>query len=446
MAIYFAFCSIYTIFAVCMVLNYIWIAFFIIAFVIAVVKLVFFGDFDVFPAMMDSTFSSSKTAFEISLGLTGVLSLWLGIMKIGEKGGVVNVLARMLSPVFAKLFPDIPKAHPVTGSIFMNIAANMLGLDNAATPLGLKAMEQLEEVKSEKLKVKKEAGEISENEYQDLKVTASNPMIMFLVLNTSGLTLIPISILVYRAQMGAQQPTDIFIPILLATFFSTLAGIIITSLYQKINLLNRTILLTLGGAALVVAAVIWGFGQMDSLLMNKVSTSAANIMLMVIIIAFILAGVRKKVNVYDAFIEGAKEGFTTAVRIIPYLIAILVAIGVFRASGAMDMLIDGIKYGVEACGGNTDFVGALPTALMKPLSGSGARGMMVDAMTTYGADSFIGRLSCIFQGSTDTTFYILAVYFGSVGIRKTRHAVACGLLADLAGIIAAIAIAYMFFG
>ena len=428
-----------------MVLNYIWIAFFIIAFVIAVVKLVFWGDFDVFPAMMDSTFSSSKTAFEISLGLTGVLSLWLGIMKIGEKGGVVNVLARLLSPVFSKLFPDIPKGHPVTGSIFMNIAANMLGLENAATPLGLKAMEQLEEVKTEKLNVKKETGEISESEFQDLKVTASNPMIMFLVLNTSGLTLIPISILVYRAQMGAQQPTDIFIPILLATFFSTLAGIIVTSLYQKINLLNRTILLTLGGAALVVAAVIWGFGQMDSLLMNKVSTSAANIILMVIIIAFILAGLRKKVNVYEAFIEGAKEGFTTAVRIIPYLVAILVAIGVFRASGAMDMLIDGIKYGVEACGGNTDFVGALPTALMKPLSGSGARGMMVDAMTTYGADSFIGRLSCIFQGSTDTTFYILAVYFGSVGIRKTRHAVACGLLADLAGIIAAIAIAYMFF-
>ena len=377
--------------------------------------------------MMDSTFSSSKTAFEISLGLTGVLSLWLGIMKIGEKGGVVNVLARVLSPVFAKLFPEIPKGHPVTGSIFMNIAANMLGLDNAATPLGLKAMEQLQELNPK-------------------KDTATNPMIMFLVLNTSGLTLIPISILVYRAQMGAQQPTDIFIPILLATFFSTLAGIIITSLYQKINLLNRTILMTLGGAAIVVAAVIWGFGQMDSLLMNKVSTSTANIMLMVIIIAFILAGVRKKVNVYEAFIEGAKEGFTTAVRIIPYLIAILVAIGVFRASGAMDMLIDGIKYGVEACGGNTDFVGALPTALMKPLSGSGARGMMVDAMTTYGADSFIGRLSCIFQGSTDTTFYILAVYFGSVGIRKTRHAVACGLLADLAGIIAAIAIAYMFFG
>ena len=409
-----------------MVLNWIWIAFFIIAFVIALVKLVFFGDFDVFPAMMDSTFSSSKTAFEISLGLTGVLALWLGIMKIGEKGGVVNILAKMLSPLFTKLFPDIPKGHPVTGSIFMNIAANMLGLDNAATPLGLKAMEQMQELNPK-------------------KDTATNPMIMFLVLNTSGLTLIPISIMVYRAQMGAAQPTDIFIPILLATFFSTLAGVIITSLFQKINLLNRTILLFLGGAALVVAGVIWGFGQLDSVLMNKVSTSTANILLMTIIIAFILAGIRKKVNVYDAFIEGAKDGFTTAVRIIPYLVAILVGIGVFRASGAMDMLIDGIKWSVEACGGNSDFVGALPTALMKPLSGSGARGMMVDAMTTYGADSFIGRLSCIFQGSTDTTFYILAVYFGSVGIVKTRHAVTCGLLADLAGIIAAIAIAYLFF-
>ena len=410
-----------------MVLNYIWIGFFLIAFVIALVKLVFFGDFEVFPAMMDSTFSSSKTAFEISLGLTGVLSLWLGIMKIGEKGGVVNALAKLLSPVFVKLFPEIPKGHPVTGSIFMNIAANMLGLDNAATPLGLKAMEQMQELNPK-------------------KDTASNPMIMFLVLNTSGLTLIPISIMVYRSQMGAAQPTDIFIPILLATFFSTLAGIIFTSLFQKINLLNRTMLLTLGGAALLVATIIWGLGQMDSLLMNKVSTSAANILLMLIIIAFILAGVRKKVNVYDAFIEGAKDGFTTAVRIIPYLIAILVGIGVFRASGAMDMLIDGIKYGVAACGGNTDFVEALPTALMKPLSGSGARGMMIDTMTTYGADSFVGRLSCIFQGSTDTTFYILAVYFGSVGVAKMRHAVTCGLLADLAGIIAAIAIAYMFFG
>ncbi len=410
-----------------MVLNYIWVAFFIIAFVVAVVKLVFFGDTNVFPAMMDSTFETSKTAFEISLGLTGVLALWLGIMKIGERGGVVNVFARILSPIFSKLFPDIPKGHPVTGSIFMNISANMLGLDNAATPLGLKAMEQLQEL----------------NQRKD---TATNPMIMFLVLNTSGLTLIPVSILVYRAQMGAAQPTDVFIPILLATFFSTLTGIIVTSIYQRINLINRTILLTLGGMCLAVSGIIWGFGQLDKEQMNIVSTSVANILLMVIITGFILAGIRKKVNVYDAFVEGAKDGFTTAVRIIPYLVAILVAIGVFRASGAMDMLIEGVKWCIESCGGNTDFVGALPTALMKPLSGSGARGMMVDAMSTYGADSFVGRLSCIFQGSTDTTFYILAVYFGSVGIRYTRHAVACGLLADLAGIIAATAICYMFFG
>lgn len=409
-----------------MVLNYIWIAFFLIAFVIATVRLVFMGDTEVFPAIMNSTFDTSKTAFEISLGLTGVLSLWLGIMKIGEKGGVINVVARVLSPVFTRLFPDIPKGHPVTGSIFMNVAANMLGLDNAATPLGLKAMEQLQELNSK-------------------KDTATNPMIMFLVLNTSGLTLIPVSIMVYRAQMGAAQPTDIFVPILLATFFSTLAGIIFTSLYQRINLINRTMLLTLGGMSAVVAAIIWGFAQMDKAQMNVVSTSVANILLMLIIVMFILAGMRKKVNVYDAFIEGAKDGFTTAVRIIPYLVAILVGIGVFRASGAMDMLVDGIKWTVAALGGNTDFVGALPTALMKPLSGSGARGMMVDAMTTYGADSFVGRLSCIFQGSTDTTFYILAVYFGSVGIRYTRHAVACGLLADLAGVIAAIAICYMFF-
>lgn len=410
-----------------MVLNYIWIAFFLVAFVIALVRLIFMGDTELFPAIMNSTFDTSKTAFEISLGLTGVLSLWLGIMKIGEKGGVVNVVARVLSPVFTRLFPDIPKGHPVTGSIFMNVAANMLGLDNAATPLGLKAMEQLQELNPK-------------------KDTATNPMIMFLVLNTSGLTLIPVSIMVYRAQMGAAQPTDIFVPILLATFFSTLAGIIVTSLYQRINLINRTMLLTLGGMCAVVAAIIWGFSQMDKSQMNVVSTSVANILLMTIIVVFILAGMRHRINVYDAFIEGAKDGFTTAVRIIPYLVAILVGIGVFRASGAMDMLIDGIKWIVSTLGGNTDFVGALPTALMKPLSGSGARGMMVDAMTTYGADSFVGRLSCIFQGSTDTTFYILAVYFGSVGVRYTRHAVACGLLADLAGVVAAIAICYMFFG
>ncbi len=410
-----------------MVLNYIFVSFFFIAFVIGLFRLIVMGETEVFPAMMNSTFDSSKTAFEISLGLTGVLSLWLGIMKIGEKGGVVNVIAKILSPVFCKLFPDIPKGHPVTGSIFMNLAANMLGLDNAATPLGLKAMEQMQQL----------------NKKPD---TATNPMIMFLVLNTSGLTLIPVSIMVYRAQMGAAQPTDIFIPILIATFFSTVAGIIITSVYQHINLFNRVMILTLGGMMAVVAAIIWGFSQMDKETMNIVSTSAANILLMTIIIGFIGAGVYKKVNVYDAFIEGAKDGFTTAVRIIPYLVAILVGIGVFRASGAMDAVIEGIKWMVSACGFNTDFVGALPTALMKPLSGSGARGMMVDAMTTYGADSFVGRLSCIFQGSTDTTFYILAVYFGSVGIRKTRHAVACGLLADLCGVIAAIAVAYLFFG
>lgn len=410
-----------------MVLNYIWIAFFLIAFIIALAKLIFMGDTSVFPAMMDSTFSSSKTAFEISIGLTGVLALWLGIMKIGEKGGVVNFLARVLSPIFTRLFPDVPKGHPATGSIFMNIAANMLGLDNAATPLGLKAMEQLQTLNTK-------------------KDTATNPMIMFLVLNTSGLTIVPVGILTYRAQMGAAQPTDIFIPVLLATFFSTLAGIIVTSLYQRINLLNRTLLLTLGGACVLVAAVIWGFSQLDPDTMNTVSTTIASMLLLVIIVGFIVAGMRKRVNVYDAFIEGAKDGFQTAVRIIPYLIAILVGIGVFRASGAMDMLIDGIKSAVSLSGADAAWVDAMPTALMKPLSGSGARGMMVDAMTTFGPDSFVGRLSCVFQGSTDTTFYVLAVYFGSVGIRHTRHAVACGLLADLAGILSAIAICYMFFG
>ena len=410
-----------------MVLNYIWIAFFVIAFVIGLAKLIFEGDVSVFPAMMNATFDTSKTAFEISLGLTGVLSLWLGVMKIGEHSGFINALARVLSPVFSRLFPDIPKGDPATGAIFMNVAANMLGLDNAATPLGLKAMERLQTLNPR-------------------KDTASNPMIMFLVLNTSGLTLIPVSILVYRSQLGAQQPTDVFIPILLATFFSTLAGIIITSVYQRINLFNRTMLLTLGGMLAIVGGIIWGFGQLNKEQMSVVSTSVANIVLMTIIIAFILAGVRKRINVYDAFIEGAKEGFQTAVRIIPYLVAILVAIGVFRASGAMDMLVGGIKGLVAACGSNTGFVEALPTALMKPLSGSGARGMMVDTMTTYGADSFVGRLSCLFQGSTDTTFYILAVYFGSINIKYTRHAVTCGLLADLCGVIAAIALAYMFFG
>ncbi len=410
-----------------MVLNYIWIAFFLIAFAIAVVRLVVFGDVEVFPAIMDSTFASAKTAFDISLGLTGVLSLWLGVMKIGERGGLVALLARGLSPVFTKLFPEIPKGHPVVGNIFMNLAANMLGLDNAATPLGLKAMEGLQELNPK-------------------KDTASNAMIMFLVLNTSGLTVIPVSILVYRAQMGAAQPTDVFIPILLATFFSTLAGIIATSLYQRINLLNRVLLLTLGGVSLAVAGIMWGFSQLSREDMATVASTVANVVLFTIVVGFILAGVRKKVNVYDAFIEGAKDGFSTAVRIIPYLVAILVGIGVFRASGAMDWLVDGIAWLVGLTGADAEWVGALPTALMKPLSGSGARGMMVDAMATYGADSFVGRLSCIFQGATDTTFYILAVYFGSVGVRYTRHAVACGLLADLAGVVAAVAICYFFFG
>lgn len=409
-----------------MVLNYIWIAFFLTAFIVAAVRLIFLGDTEVFPAIINSTFDSSKTAFEISLGLTGVLSLWMGIMRIGEQGGVIGVFSRLLSPLFTKLFPEIPKGHPVTGSIFMNLAANMLGLDNAATPLGLKAMEGLQELNPK-------------------KDTASNPMIMFLVLNTSGLTLIPISIMVYRAQLGAAQPTDVFVPLLLATFFSTLAGIIAVSLYQRINLLNRTILLFLGGTSLVIAGIIYFFSMLSRQQIDIYSTTTANVFLFVIIIGFIVAGMRKKINVYDAFVEGAKEGFTTAVRIIPYLVAILVAIGVFRASGCMDYLIEGIANLVNLCGINSDFVGALPTALMKPLSGSGARGLMVDAMNTYGADSFVGRLSCIFQGSTDTTFYILAVYFGSVGVVRTRHAVPCGLLADLAGIIAAILICYLFF-
>ena len=410
-----------------MVLNYIWIAFFLLAAVCALVQSCVYGNTGVFADIINSTFDNSKTAFEISLGLTGVLSLWMGIMKIGEQGGAVNALSRLLSPVFTRLFPDIPKGHPATGHIFMNIAANMLGLDNAATPLGLKAMESMQELNTK-------------------KDTATNPMIMFLVLNTSGLTIIPVSIMVYRAQLGAAQPTDIFIPILLATFAATLVGIITVSIFQKINLLQPVLLATLGGMCLFVAAIVWFFSQMPKETMDTVSTAVANIILFAIILSFIIAGMRRRVNVYDAFVEGAKDGFTTAVRVIPYLVAILVAIGVFRASGGMDILIGGINWVMQALGLNADFVPALPTALMKPLSGSGARGMMVDCMTQYGADSFAGRLACIFQGSTDTTFYILAVYFGSVSIRHTRHALTCGLLADAAGILAAIFIAYLFFG
>ncbi|MBP3613187.1 MAG: spore maturation protein [Bacteroidaceae bacterium] len=410
-----------------MVLNYIWIAFFIAAFAIALCRLLFMGDVEVFPAIINSTFETSKTAFEISLGLTGVLSLWMGLMKIGEQGGLVNALARVLSPIFNRLFPDIPKGHPVTGTMFMNISANMLGLDNAATPMGLKAMQELQQLNTK-------------------KDTATNPMIMFLVLNTSGLTLIPMSVLLYRTQLGAAQPTDVFIPILLATTVSTIVGLLVTSIYQRINLFNRTMLLFLFGVALFLAAGTWGVASLSRVQVELFSTTLANVLLFTIIVLFIVSGMLRKVNVYEAFIEGAKEGFTTAVRIIPYLVAILVAVGVFRASGGMDVLIGAVAWCVEACGGNSDFVGALPTALMKPLSGSGARGMMIDAMTTYGADSFAGRLACLFQGATDTTFYIIAVYFGSVGIRKTRHAVTCGLIADAAGILAAIVIGYLFFG
>ena len=408
-----------------MVLNYIWIAFFVIAFLFGLVELCFMGNTEVFTNMVQATFDSSKTAFETSLGLTGVLALWLGIMKIGERAGAVNVLARVLSPVFTKLFPDIPKNHPVMGSIFMNIASNMLGLDNAATPTGLKAMQQMQELNTR-------------------KDTATNPMIMFLVLNTSGLTIIPTTILAFRAAKGAAMPTDVFIPILIATTVATLAGIIITALWQKINLFQPLLLLTLGGLIASVGVVVWGFGQMDT--MALVTNVTANVILLGIIVTFIAMGAFKKINVYDAFIEGAKDGFHTAVRIIPYLVAILVAVAVFRASGAMDMLVEGIAWCVRACGLDDQFVGALPTAFMKPLSGSGARGLMLEAMDNYGADSFIGRLSCIFQGSTDTTFYVLAVYFGSISVKNTRHAVSCGLLADLAGVIAAIAIAYVFFG
>ena len=409
-----------------MVLNYIWIGFFAIAFLIATVELLM-GNTDVFPAIMSSTFDNAKTAFEISLGLTGVLSLWMGIMKIGERGGLVDILARWLSPLMVRLFPEIPAGHPVFGHIFMNFSANMLGLDNAATPLGLKAMEGLQELNKQ-------------------KDTATNAMIMFLVLNTSGLTIIPVGVMTYRAVAGAAQPTDVFIPILMATAIATLAGMIITSLYQHINLFNRAIMAFVLGICAVVSGVIWLSTQVDRETMNLWSTVVANVILFSIIVAFIWAGVRKKINVYEAFIEGAKGGFETAVRIIPYLVAILVAIGVFRASGAMDFIVGGVGRFVEWCGGNADYVAALPTAIMKPLSGSGARGMMVDAMQQYGPDSFVGRLSCIFQGATDTTFYILAVYFGSVGVRNTRHAVSAGLLTDICGVIAAIAVAAIFFG
>jgi len=409
-----------------MVLNYIWIAFFIIAFIVGLVKLIFFGDVGVFPEMVSSTFDMAKTGFEISLGLTGVLTLWLGIMRIGEKGGVIKLLSKLINPFFRKIFPDLEKDHPAYGSIMMNIAANMLGLDNAATPTGLKAMTQLQETNKK-------------------KDTASNAQIMFLVLNTSGLTIIPISVMVYRAQLGAADPSDIFIPILLATFFSTLAGLLTVSIYQKINLFNKTVLAYLGSLSALIIGLIWYLQQLPKEEVAEVSSVASNLILFSIIALFIGLAAVRKINVYEAFIDGAKDGFKIAVKIIPYLIAILVAIGVFRASGAMDYLISGFAYIFKAMGVNTDFINALPTALMKPLSGSGARGMMVDTLKTYGADSFVGRVASTVQGATDTTFYIIAVYFGSVGIKNTRYAVTAGLIADFVGIIAAILIAYLFF-
>lgn len=409
-----------------MVLNYIWIAFFLIAFIVAMGKLLLAGDTGVFTEIINASFDSAKTGFEISIGLTGILSLWLGIMKIGERGGVIQAFARIASPVFSKLFPDLPKDHPATGSIFMNLSANLLGLDNAATPMGLKAMQELQT-----LNVQKDE--------------ASNAMIMFLCINASGLTLIPITIMMYRAQLGAANASDVFLPIMLATFTSTLVAILAVCFKQRINILQRNLLLFFLGMGSLIGGLVLLFRSMDQEEVSLYSTLFANTLLFTIICGFIVCGMRKKINVYEAFIEGAKEGFKTAITIIPYLVAILVGIGVFRASGAMDFLIDSVRWGVGSMGLNTDFVEALPTILMKPLSGSGARGMMLDAMNTYGADSFVGRLSCIVQGSCDTTFYVVALYYGSVGIKNTRYTVPCALLADLAGAIAAIAMAYLFF-
>jgi len=387
---------------------------------------VFSGNTQIFTDIIQATFGSAKTGFEISLGLAGVLSLWLGIMKVGEKGGVIQFFARLVAPFFSKILPEIPKNHPAMGSIFMNVSANMLGLDNAATPLGLKAMKELQEI----------------NKNKD---TASNSMIMFLVLNTAGLCLIPISIMVYRAQLGAANPADVFLPILIATFIAAITGLITVAIYQKINLFQPVILVTLAGLSSFIGVVIYLLSRLEKEEIAQYSSLTANFLLFGIIVSFITMAMVKKVNVYESFIEGAKEGFQVAVGIIPYLIAILVAIGIFRASGAMTILTDGIAYGVRMVGLNTDFVDALPTAFMKPLSGSGARGMMVDAMTLHGPDSFVGRLTCIIQGSTDTTFYILAVYFGSVGIKKTRYALTAGLIADFVGITAAILLGYLFF-
>ena len=410
-----------------MVLNYIWIAFFLIAFVVALVKLLFFGDMQVFTDIMNSTYDTARTGFEISLGLTGVLSLWLGVMKIGERGGKVEMFSRAVAPLCSRLFPDLPRNHPASGSMLMNISANMLGLDNAATPFGLKAMQQLQEINPQ-------------------KEQASNPMIMFLVLNASGLTLIPVTVMVYRAQMGAANPADIFIPIMIATFAATLAGVIAVCLRQGINIFQRAIMGFLLGMCAIIAATVLLFRTMPQEQINIVSSLAANVILFSIICLFIVKALRKKINIFEAFIDGAKDGFKTAITIIPYLIAILVGIGVFRASGAMDFLMEGLRSLVAMTGSDTRWVDGMPTALMKPLSGSGARGMMIDTMKNLGADSFAGRLSAVLQGATDTTFYIVAVYYGAVNIKNSRYTVPYALLADLAGVVAAIFTAYLFFG
>jgi spore maturation protein SpmA len=409
-----------------MVLNYIWISFFILAFIVAVIKLFFFGDTQIFSELFDAIITSSKTGFEISLGLTGILAFWLGIVKVGEKGGMVNIMYKVVGPFFSKLFPEIPKNHPVLGPLLLNISANMLNLDNAATPLGLKAMEGLQELNPQ-------------------KDQASNAQIMFLVLNTSGLTIIPINIMVYRAQMGALNPADIFLPILLATFFSTLAGLIAVGIYQKINLLDKTILLYLGSLTVFIVGIIFYFNTMDQKRMQEVSELTSHFILFSLIIGMIVLGIRKRNNIYEDFIEGAKEGFSVAIKIIPYLVAMLVAIGVFRTSGTLDYLVMGITWFFDAIGVNTDFVGALPTAFMKPLSGGAARGMLLDTMSANGADSFVGKVASVMQGSTETTFYVIALYFGAVNIQKTRYAITCGLIADFAGIVAAILLSYLFF-
>ena len=410
-----------------MILNYIWIGFVLTAVAVSLVTAIFTGEADSLNAVMEAMFSSAKNGFEISLGLTGVLTLWLGFMKIGEKGGAIDFLARLTSPFFCKIFPDVPKGHPALGSMFMNFSANMLGLDNAATPLGLKAIKELQELNPN-------------------KDTASNPMIMFLVLNTAGLTLIPVTVITYQTQFGAKSPTDIFLPILLASTFSTLFGLVATAISQKINIFQKVIIFTILGVLSLIGGIIWAFSNMTPEQVGFYSKIISNTILLGIISAFIISALRRRVNVYDAFIEGAKDGFKVAIGIIPFLIAVLVAIGMFRASGAMDFLLLGIGKVFALCGLPTDFVPALPTAIMKSLSGSGARGMMLEAMSNYGADSFVSKVCCILQGSSDTTFYILALYFGSVGVTKTRNALSLGLLADLVAVVSAIVLGYIFFG